>query len=688
MFRIFKTLILIFSISICFYCLSFCQDVDLSADNLEYFEIKSLVTADGNVVVDWQGKKIYADHIEFLIDKKILNATGHVKVEEAGTVLVADSVSYRYNEDTGDLKQVFSYSSFVFMRAKAMEGKDKKTFEINNVKFSTCDLEEPHTHFRAKRGRLVLDKRITIYNAIFYVGKVPVFYLPIVTKSLKGKRGFGTDFRIKFKPGYEQLEGFTLETGIGCSLSENSFGEFLYDYHGKRGNGYGGSFNYVTDNINANLHLYTIKDLIDNQEVWEIRPNYFQRLNKNWTIRSQVNLKNSRTFNNIYNQSNWNGVENWIQSYFTLTRQSSRACLLLNTEYDVHYDNLTLQYKPYLIKLPSLQWDFYSRKTFLDIMYRTCFQFNHNYGRHRLREYFYRDTALAKLNLTRDFKLSKRLVLKPSLDLIENWYDIDTSKNYNNSFFTQYGVSLNTRYRLTSWIDLNAKYSYMGRTQPNYFKLDKNANDYGIELNNVALSNFMFVGDRTTVRNSITYDFRYNRRILNKKWWSPLVTEVTWTPKYNITVLMQESHLVEPFRFDAFQLDAKIGHLKKAIFKYSLLYQHYNDPLMEYKNNEIDNILGIAFWVTPKWRIDYKITTSVTIDLKYFTLDTHRLLIYRDLHCYNLGIILNKNAQEDRIDFKFDLKTNMPFSKSNQNFGYDNPEEMFYPWEDEFPRGL
>ncbi|MDR1418489.1 MAG: hypothetical protein LBI80_05005 [Endomicrobium sp.] len=668
--------------------MSFCQDVDLAADNLEYVESKSLVTADGNVIVDWQGKKIYADHIEFLIDKKILNAAGHVKVEEAGTTLVADSVSYRYNEDTGDLKQVFSYSSFVFMRAKAMEGKGKKTFEINNVKFSTCDLEEPHTHFRAKRGKLVLDKRITIYNAIFYVGKIPVFYLPIVTKSLKGRRGFGADFRIKVKPGYEQLEGFTLETSIGCSLSKNSFGEFLYDYRGRRGNGYGGNFNYVENNINANLHFYSIKDLIDNKEIWKIRPNYFQRLNKNWTIRSSVNLTNSKTFNNIYSQSNWNGVENWINSYFTLTRQSLRSNLLLATEYNVRYDTLTSQYKPSSIKLPSIDWNFYSRKTFLDIVYRPSFQFNHNYQRHSHGQYFYRDTAEAKLNLTRNFKLSKRFVLKPSLDLAENWYDIDTLKNYNNSFYNHYGASLDARYRLTSWIDLNTKYFYMARTQPNYFKLDKAANDYGIEKNNVVLSNFMFVGDRTTVRNSITYDLKCVRNALNKKWWSPIVTEVIWTPKYNITVLMQERHSVDPFEFNAFQFDTKIGHLRKAMFKYSLLYQHYNNPLMEYKNNEVDNVLGFAFWVNPKWRIDYKMTTKTTLDLKYFALNTHRLLIYRDLHCYNFGIILNKNAQEDRIDFKFDLKTNMSFSKQNQNFGYDNPEEMFYPWGDEFPRGL
>ena len=163
---------------------------------------------------------------------------------------------------------------------------------------------------------------------------------------------------------------------------------------------------------------------------------------------------------------------------------------------------------------------------------------------------------------------------------------------------------------------------------------------------------------------------------------------MTWTPKYNVTVLIQERQLMDPCQFNSFQFDAKIGHLRKAMFKYSLLYQRYDNPSKEYKNNEIDNVLGFAFWATPKWRIDYKVTTSVNINLKYFILKTQRLLIYRDLHCYNFGIILNKNAQEERIDFKFALKTNMPFNKSKQNFGYENPEEMFYPWEDEFPRGL
>jgi LPS-assembly protein len=647
--------------------------VDIAADNLEYVENKSLVTAEGRVIVNWQDKKIYADYIEFLIDKKILNASGHVKVEEAGATIVADTASYRYNEDTGNLKQVFSYSSFVFMRAKTMEGKSKKTFEIRDVKFSTCDLEDPHTHFRAKRGKLVLDKRITIYNAIFYVGKVPVFYLPIVTKSLKGGRGFGTGLKIKFKPGYEQFEGFTLKTAIGCYLSKNSFGEFLYDYHGRRGNGYGGKFNYVRNNTDASLYLYNTKDLEHNQEKWEIRLNHFQKSNKNWTLRSKINLKNPRNFNNYHPSNNRSDVEDQ-KSYFSLTKQFLRSCLLLNTEY---YDDSTPQHKSYSIKLPYIQWGFYTRKTFWDIMYRPSFQFDHTYGLDDSKKYFYRDTtAVAECELTKNFKVSKRLMLKPSLDLAENWkkeekYE-NTSKNYNDSFFAKYGASLKAMYRLTSWIDLNAKYSYKARTQPNFI-LDKNANDdHGIELNNVTLSNFMFIGDHTTVRNSITYDLKYNKD--NKKRWSSLTTEITWAPKHNITVFVKERQLMDPCRFDAFYFDAGIGHVKKAMFKYSFLYQH--------KNNEIDNVLGFAFWATPKWRIDYKVTTSTNI--KY----THKLLIYRDLHCYNFGIILNKNAREERIDFKFDLKTNMPFNKSKQNFGYDNTEEIFYPWKDDFPDGL
>ncbi|MDR1522363.1 MAG: hypothetical protein LBS29_00145 [Endomicrobium sp.] len=688
---IFKNSILVFFTLTYFSCLAFCSDVDISADNLEYLESKSLVTADGNVIVGWQGKKVYADHIEFLIDKKILNAAGHVQVKETGTTLAADSISYKYDEETGDLKQVFSYSSFIFMRAKEMDGKGKKTFEVRGIKLSNCDLEEPHTHFRSKKGKLVLDKRITIYNAIFYVGKLPVFYLPIVTKSLKGDRGFGSNLRIKLIPGYEYVSGYTLETAIGCSLSENSFGEFLYDYHGRRGNGYGGNFNYVNSTISADLHLYTIKDLIDNKEKWEIKQNYFQRLNKNWIIRSQANLKNSRTFNEIYNRNNVTGIENWTQSYFTATRQTSVSNLLLKAGYDVRYNKSASKYEPSLIELPSLKWRFVPRKIFWNIVYSRYFEFNHKYSKHRADKYFYRNEALAKYSVTRDFKVSKRLILRPSLDLAENWYDIDELENYNNSFYTKYGASLDTRYRLTSWIDLKAKYFYMARMQPNSFKLDKEQNDYGIEDNKVTLINCMFVGDRTTITNSINYDFKYNRTILNKKWWFPLNTEIMWTPKYNMVVSIIERHYIEPFQFESFKLDTNIGHFKKSRFKHTLVYQHYNDKSMAYKNNRINNILGFAFWITPKWRIDYRMTTSATLDLKYFSCDTHRLLIYRDLHCYNFGILLGKDVGKNDIYWKiemFDLKINMPFSKSKQNFDYDDPEEMFYPWQDNFPSGL
>lgn len=690
--NIFKKNILIFYISTCFYCLSFCQDVNIASDSLEYVESKSLVIAVGNVVVEWEGKKIYADHIEFLTDKNILNVTGRVKVEDGTTSLIADSVSYRYDESTGDLKQVFSYSSFMFMHAKMMEGDGKKTFRISNVKFSTCDLENPHTHFRAKHGKLILDKRITIYNAIFYIGNVPVFYLPVVTKSLKGGQDFGTNLKFKIAHNYNQIEGYTLNTTVGCSLSENSFGEFLYDYKGIRGNGYGGKFNYVGKNIDANLQAYSIKDLILNKDIWEIRPNYFQRLNHNWTVRSSANFKNLNSFNSIYNQYNWSGVENFLNSYFTVTRQSLRSNLLLAIESNLQYDTEISQYKASRIKFPSISLTECSRKTFLDIMYTSSLQFNRIYQRYRSKEYFYRNTVEGKLNLARSLKLSRKFILSPSLDLVENWYDTDVYQKQGYSLHTRWGPSLNARYRLTNWIDLNAKYFYMLRTKLNSFKLDEDANDYGIEKNNIVLSNFMFIGDSTTIRNSISYNLRHTRNSKNEKLWSSLFTELIWTPKYNITVFIQEKHSVEPFKLDSIKLDAKIGHVRKSILKYSLIYNSYDNPHLQYKNHEVDNILSFAFWITPKWCIDYKVVAKTALDLKWVNLNTHKLLLYRDLHCYNFGIILSKDSLDSRIglnySYKFDLKTNMPFNEHKQGFGYDEPEEMFYPWEAEFPLGL
>ena len=88
--------------------------------------------------------------------------------------------------------------------------------------------------------------------------------------------------------------------------------------------------------------------------------------------------------------------------------------------------------------------------------------------------------------------------------LIEEYNDKDNNENIINSFDTKYQGTLNSRLRANRWMDWNINYSIKARAAKNSLLIDNSAQDYGIETNYLSFTNYMYVGDRTTVRNFLS----------------------------------------------------------------------------------------------------------------------------------------------------------------------------------------
>ncbi|MDR1245291.1 MAG: hypothetical protein LBJ98_04910 [Endomicrobium sp.] len=659
------------------------NEVDISADELEYDELGGRVIAQGHVILNWDNKKVFADYVEFLINKKSMTASGNVTIEENGDIIHSESIVYNYDDETGEIEETFvSSSNMLYIRSKSIDRLSKDAFSLKHITFSNCDLDEPHSYFKSNRGKLVLNKRITIYNAVFYIGKIPVFYLPFVTKSLKGGWGFGSRLRLAVEPGYTGTGGFSVKTTVSCALSENSVAKVKYDYFKRRGKGYGGEFNYVTSGGILNIDAYTIKDLIDKKEKQTLRSNYFQKLNNIWTLRSSAEVMNDNNFNNFYNQSNWDRTTNYLKSYASLTRQEKKASTEINFECTLKYNENTSKYEVESINLPKVSWGYYQRNLGWGIMHKPSFEYSNTYKKYDSKtDAFYKSTAMLSYNLTKSFRMVRRFILTPGLDISENWYDRSDKNELKNALFTCYGGTFNTRFKATSWMDWNARYRVRARTKTNSLDIDADLQNYGIEANNINFSNYMYIGDRMRVSNSITYNLMRYRENIPKKWF-PLINELIWTPKYYISVYAKETQQLEPsFKFNSLQVDIKTGELTTSYFNFVVIYQHYDNPKEVYRNNRIDNIIGFGLWLNPKWRFDYNIRSTIAINIMYSRLNEHELRIYRDCHCYNFGIRYSKRPNDWDFDFIFGMKTNMPFTKNSNNLGYDdNPTEIFYPW--------
>jgi len=265
---------------------AFAYEVSIVADNLEYDEKHKQFSAKGNVILDWEGKKVCADCAEFKTDKKTMSAHGNVKIEESENIIYADSVTYDYDKESGEIKETFGYSSKVFIRAKSMEKLDKEIYMINNVKLSKCDLDNPHIHFKAKRGKLISNKRVIIYNAVLYIGKLPVFYLPLLMRSLKDKKSFFSKLKFKFRPYYKRDDGLLLKMIVSYPLTSSLKAKAIFDHLGKGKPAYGGKINYKTESAGGKISALNINDLIEGKKDSGIYGSYFQKVNTLWTVRS------------------------------------------------------------------------------------------------------------------------------------------------------------------------------------------------------------------------------------------------------------------------------------------------------------------------------------------------------------------------------------------------------------------
>ena len=218
--------------------------------------------------------------------------------------------------------------------------------------------------------------------------------------------------------------------------------------------------------------------------------------------------------------------------------------------------------------------------------------------------------------------------------------------------------------------------------------IDRSADDYGVELNKVTLSNTMYFGEKITLENAITYNMhRYKSE--PEPLWLPIITELMWTPSHFITVYAEESQCIKPCQVNAFKLDLKVGELEKAYVNFTSIYQNYSSDDTNENNeirNEIKNVFGFGVWLTPKWRLDYHMRTTSPVNFFNVRMNDHEFRLYRDLHCWNFGIrwrVTNSANPDREISLKFGLKTNMPLSGKKAR----GTDAMFYPWEDTKPIG-
>ena len=190
----------------------------------------SIVTADDNVVVHYEGDVIFADHIIWDRATNIMIATGNARIFTGPRIYRGDSITY--NLDTKAITSAnFTGADYPrFIAGKQVTSPEFNHYRLTNAEFTTNNRQNPSFHFEAGTIEYRPNDEVVLKNVVLYVGDVPVFYVPILVQSLTDSRP-----TYQFQIGESGQFGYFMDNTYNWVANDKLRGSTEFDVREKRG---------------------------------------------------------------------------------------------------------------------------------------------------------------------------------------------------------------------------------------------------------------------------------------------------------------------------------------------------------------------------------------------------------------------------------------------------------------------
>ncbi len=162
---------------------------------------EEIIVLNGNVDVNYGGRRIQADELRINTAREILRGTGNVRFEEGKSVYTGESFYYNNKTDEGIFfRAKTSIKDFIYTGSmiRRIQGADK--FVSNDLTLTTCNIRYPHYRIDADRLFFYDSERALVKNASLYFGQDDVLNLPYLYRNLK-KHAFQSSVRFRERSG-------------------------------------------------------------------------------------------------------------------------------------------------------------------------------------------------------------------------------------------------------------------------------------------------------------------------------------------------------------------------------------------------------------------------------------------------------------------------------------------------------
>lgn len=233
-----------------------------SADRLKHLEEAQLLEATGNVDLEYGAMRLKADYVRVDFTERAASAEGNVILYHNGEKFYGTSLFYNLDTELWTLAQPETWLPHFFIEGEKLRKIDDRVFIVEEASI-ICLCPQPCYRITAREVRVHQEEKLLAYHSLFWVGGIPVFYLPVYERSLREVvryPGYGVPRRLVMRPGYDAHRGWFLWTYYNWYVNPGLRGRFYLDHFEYLDTGIGFDVEYQRKDGEGFFYIYSISE--------------------------------------------------------------------------------------------------------------------------------------------------------------------------------------------------------------------------------------------------------------------------------------------------------------------------------------------------------------------------------------------------------------------------------------------
>jgi hypothetical protein len=666
--------------------------MDFESDSAQYSRSSETLTLTGNVRLTEKerpgglpDRTMRGNYFVVMPSSGVIISSGPLLMQEAGNAIYGENGDFNWHNRQGSMRNVTStYGVWRILDAQQAQF-DGEIHHYKDLSITTCGEKTPDYTIHLSRLTVIPGDYLFGTNAVMYIHKIPVMYLPIVYKPL----GNGGDFVTYLDVGEDSTNGFYTRTSTVYDPSKNLVTKLFLDYYTKSHLGTGGEVDYnESGETRSTLDFYRIRQPGDLQDRWGFSGGLWHKLGDDMTcpscngalyyIQSQLRMVSDPNFNNDYFRSNPYAISTNRNASAAVVRQTKITTTRISyirqdtASADMTYFIKTQESRPRI--------DFQTAPLAGPLKLTNVFTASYDKTETNTTNY-YLGTGEARWTVQKSVPLQKNVSLFTSVFYDQTVYFApqtpDTLGTQNNQDIGRYGTTANIRNKLSSTEYIDLGYGFTQRLSTNTWSVDGKSEDTGEELNMATVKYYYRPTPSVYFQTTSGFDFR-NLQNTTTTWafsdrLQPVSAETGWDVSSNVFVFGRDMYQMGQGN-QAFLVQADLGSRDANMMSVGL---------SNYKSTPRAFMINQAFVWRPSsstWHVEAGINWQVNttgVGISDISLPMKTLTFAKDYHDFHTEWHLQKRPGVTTLSAKINVRFNAPGQRVSGNREAQN---FWYPW--------